>query len=344
MPFRGVVSRFTATSLGKKIVEFNKEENSYIFHYPCKSSNECSSYELTFSPGVYRIELWGASGGKARYQNVKTIREGTDGKGAYVSGVIHFIGTTKLYLFIGGKGEDQTDTSSKLVVSLGGFNGGGNGGVDLYDPNYRESGAGGGGSTDLRLINDNSLRALKSRLIVAGAGGGGVSANHTENIANPYGGSGGCLSGEVGQKYRFPGNQTFGVFGRGADGNSYNEPDAHYGGSTGGNGSGYYGGLFILPSDFDYWNDALEIAGSGGSSYISGHEGCDSVLDDGSDPPSHSGSEFHYMNIFFNETKMLCKGSENFTDPYGEEEDGHTGNGAAKITVIKARESFTMPW
>ena len=158
MSFSGAISRFRRTDLGRKNVTYISTSNSLIFHYPCVSTTECAPYEVIFSPGTYNIELWGAQGGDARFQNTEDLRPDSGGKGAYVSGIIHFIGTTKLYLYIGGKGQDQIAIDQ--TVSLGGFNGGGNGGVDPVDTKQPESGAGGGGATDLRFYLGDSTNAL----------------------------------------------------------------------------------------------------------------------------------------------------------------------------------------
>lgn len=46
-------------NIGEKNV--TKLKNVYVFRYPCNSNYlTCSPYEITFKPGKYRIELWGA--------------------------------------------------------------------------------------------------------------------------------------------------------------------------------------------------------------------------------------------------------------------------------------------
>ena len=39
---------------------------------------------------------------------------------------------------------------------------------------------------------------------------------------------------------------------------------------------------------------------------------------------------------------MLMNGEEEFVDPFGNHEDGHLGNGCAKITVISAEPSLNI--
>lgn len=38
-------------------------ENQYIFEYPCESNFICTDYQITLSRGIYKFELYGASGG-----------------------------------------------------------------------------------------------------------------------------------------------------------------------------------------------------------------------------------------------------------------------------------------
>ena len=98
------------------------------------------------------------------------MRPESCGKGSYVSGIINFKTRTKLFLFIGAKGEDQTSLA-KGAYGKGGYNGGGNGGADLADNEKPESAAGGGGSTDIRIINSQTIVGWKSRILVAAGGG-----------------------------------------------------------------------------------------------------------------------------------------------------------------------------
>ena len=311
-------------------------QNSKIYQYPCSDESECYPYELEFLPGKYKIELWGAQGGDARYQNSKKLRTNSGGKGAYVRGIIKFQQKTKLYLYIGGKGEDQKYIDH--TQSKGGFNGGGNGGVESHDVSYPESGAGGGGSTDLRLLKGNNEESLKSRIIVAAAGGGGCS---TDNFSphkglynfSPLGGYGGGLSGENITRYGFGGNQTHGIFGKGGDGfgNGDNvEGSTIVGAGTGGCGSGYYGGYIIPPNDHKFF----EFGGSGGSSFISGHKGCIAIQNQEINKSTQFDLSIHYSNLYFNDTVMKTKLDDDFVDPYGKLEEGHSGNGCANITLM----------
>ena len=312
--------------------EVNK---SVIYEYPCKDESDCHPIEIDFLPGIYRIELWGAQGGDSRYQNKPTIRPDSGGKGGYVKGTIEFQQKTKLYLYIGGKGEDQKYTDR--TQSKGGYNGGGKGGVDSFDTRNPESGAGGGGSTDLRIIKGDDQESLESRIIVAAGGGGGCSTNNTAPVFNQpqhylYGGYGGGLTGENVPNYGIGGNQTHGIFGKGGDGIGNNDgvlaSGRTVGSGSGGCGSGYYGGYIIPPNN----NIFFEFAGSGGSSFISGHKGCIAIKKGNSNKKDPS---IHYSNLYFTDTATKTKIDDDFVDPNGKHEKGHSGNGCAKITLIE---------
>ena len=164
--------------------------NTYIFNYPCNSTTSCYPYNVLIHPGKYIFRLWGAQGGDGRYQNNHTVRTDSGGKCAFVSGKISIKQTTRLYLYIGGKGEDQTDYDTSNP-GKGGYNGGGDGGKDLLDSLSGESSAGGGGATDIRLIphSVSEIESLKSRIIVAAGGGGACSSNQefchrNDNLTN----------------------------------------------------------------------------------------------------------------------------------------------------------------
>ena len=328
--FNGIRYHLVEKSLGQPNV--TKNENSFTFNYPCSDTSICTPYRILLSPGLYKFELWGAQGGDGRYQNQETMREGSGGRGAYVSGSIRIAGTQIFYLYIGGKGEDQSAIDS--TRSKGGFNGGGYGGVNLGEK-YPESGAGGGGSTDIRLFHGNSMYALKSRIMVAGAGGGSVSTDNLNLNWHSYkGGDGGTIEGVSNLTTCTAGTQTTGVFGAGQNGLDFGGEDFLYGGSTGGSGSGYYGGQCQKCTGSA---DSQESSAGGGSSFISGYEGCDAVkYEDEDGKQVHTGKPLHYSHLFFTDMKMMKKGDSGFLNPKGEPEDGHSGNGCAIITIVKS--------
>ena len=334
--------------------------NTYIFHYPCELNTLCYPYDIIIQPGRYLFQLWGAQGGDSRYQNIYEIRKDSGGKGAFVSGVITIKQTTRMFLHVGGKGEDQIDLNMSNPGN-GGYNGGGNGGKDTKDDHGGESSAGGGGASDIRLLPNsiNEIESLKSRIIVAAGGGGACSTNHTDceedfNLINNWqctkmsstlysdnnefigiyigtfkGGPGGGLHGYTYNNATFPGEQTKGNFGHGSDGINISQV---YGGSIGGAGGGYYGGTSISIDTID--DIYYEVGGSGGSSYVSGYDGCNSVSAFPLNEINHTNQSLHYSGLYFQDIKMIS-GMESMSDPFGIAETGHSGNGAISITFLK---------
>lgn len=214
--------------------------------------------------GKYKIEIWGASGGDGSEQaGFYSQASSHGGRGGYSAGEIELEAGITLYIQVGGKG--VYGTVNLPDSASGGYNGGGNGKVgSLY------TGAGGGGSTDIRLIGGswNEFRSLKSRIMVAGGGGGADSWEYcTSNCSlgdDGSGGSGGGITSEgayirgvlmseygVGQ---FENDEMLGIGQSATDG-----------GDSGGAGGGYYGGRVTNHGSG---------GGAGGSSYISGHQGC----------------------------------------------------------------------
>ena len=305
------------------------------FDYPCTSTTTCKPYTVFFFPGRYQFELYGAQGGDGRFQNTVDIRKDSGGKGAYVSGVLNIIKGTTMFFYIGGKGEDQTSTA-KGSYGIGGFNGGGNGGADTCENTGPESNAGGGGATDIRLINSQSYKGLKSRIIVAAGGGSGISTN-----TKPKGGAGGELIGNAPTAFVIPGSQNSGSFGKGQNGISIgcltiSETVYFTGGSTGGGGGGYYGGSTLKYEQLPTTKQYIETSGAGGSSFISGYRGCNAVQYDKKETSTiiHTGRRYHYSGYVFKKPIMMS-GLKTFHKPGSTEtEVGHTGNGFIVITYI----------
>lgn len=259
--------------------------------------------------GVYKIELWGAQGGT-------TNDSYAGGKGAYTSGEITLTKGEKIYVFVG----------EQPKSNLGGYNGGGNG-TSGY--------TGGGGATDVRLSAGewNDTNGLRSRIMVAAGGSGGYyfSLDTTFSKAgNPGGTINGISSNATNTCKPLGGNQTLGGtctgytsvkggFGFGGNGDGDIDADA----STGG-GSGYYGGSgrYDKPK-------SISVGGSG-SSFISGHIGCNAVKSDG----TPSGTPKHYSNKVFTNTKMIA-GDASMPNPRGTGDiTGNSGNGYARITLV----------
>ncbi|VFF95003.1 glycine rich protein [Clostridioides difficile] len=187
---------------------------------------------VTLKPGRYKLECWGACGGK-----VTSLQKWS--KGGYSHGELTLKKETILYVYIGER--------SLKVDNVGTFNGGGGGNVK------------GGGATDIRLISgecDNS-QSLLSRILVAG-GGGAVRVNFAYGNGGGLEGSRGI--GETGT-YSPGGTQYNG--GLGVNTNCS---------GTFGCGGGYYDSTIATGGGGGWFGGAGDIYGKsnggGGSSYV----------------------------------------------------------------------------
>ena len=241
----------------------------------------CANKSYTFtSPmnGSYTFECWGANGGGI------TVIPG--GVGGYCKGNLSISKDDKFYVYVGGVG--YTNVTAESGYNEGGWNGGG-----VSSKNKSGGpGAGGGGGTDIRLVQAsstnatvwNSAASLRSRIMVAGGGGGtGLNSSH-----GMIAGCGGGLIGGTGTHQtntewqqstwvslggtqttapRNTGNQpesTWHAQGGFGYASQTRNPDLDWWG--GGGGGGWYGG-----------QKGGGCGGAGGSSFISGHIGCNPV-------------------------------------------------------------------
>ena len=279
----------------------------------------------------FKVECWGASGGNAYIGKDYSGHPTSDsnivygGKGGYVSGETILTSSLSIYIYVGQTGEETINNT---------FNGGGSAATTYNSLS-------GGGATDVRLTNGdwNNFNSLKSRIIVAGGGGGSQHYN-----AGCNGGNSGGLFGADGY-YSFyssenhspyttakGGTQTqggkagFGAncvsydgrFGMGGNSNSENH--------GGGGGGGYYGG------GGGGHNSGIVGSGAGGSSFISGHTGCNAISSSStSSNIIHTGQPNHYSGYVFTNTVMKA-GNETMPSPTEGTEMGHRGNGYCKIT------------
>ena len=242
--------------------------------------------EQKFSPsfaGKYKVELWGASGGNP----IGSSGNGSSypgGLGGYTSGVINLNTDDSLYLHVG-----NTSIAPSIAST---YNGGGK--SDKDSDTY--GGGAGGGATDIRTVSGtwNDADSLRSRIMVAGAGGGSA------YYANAGGGAGGGLisysggmdsrcgsqcptiaatggtqiSGGTRSGAGYSGNPGWECYGQngtfGIGGDSSVSPSAdcrnNNGYRGGAGGGGWYGG--------GGGARGYSYSGAGGSSYISGHTGC----------------------------------------------------------------------
>ena len=222
-------------------------KTEYIFNY--------TGAEQVFTvpkTGTYKLETWGAQGGKSimngAYQDI-------GGYGGYSIGFISLNKDETLYVYTGGLGSDG---KINVADSLGGFNGGGNGHWDKKDD---DASGGGGGATHISRVVKLlfNLENNKSDILIVSGGGGGAAWNYTS-------GNGGGFNGTIGYKsealYSVNGTQISGYkFGQGGHGSD------SAGTPGGGGGGGYFGGYGGYIADVnDHLNDA--IPGAGGSGYI----------------------------------------------------------------------------
>lgn len=316
--------------------------NLYFYSGPTEFDFDYTGDVQTFTApvsGTYKIAAWGASGGDV------TINDATyqGGLGGYTSGLISLEENQTLYIYVGGFPSSYE----------GGYNGGAQGGTG-DDGKY----TGGGGATDIRINNGNwnNFDSLKSRIMVA-AGGAGTGYYSSESI---LGGSGGGLNGSVGNIkscddsldmnhiIATAGTQNKGGLGcqncRKASCNTGNGYFGYstiigYGYGTGG-GSGYYGGGTGGDTSCNV------SSGAGGSSFISGHNGCDAIKKESTeDNIIHTGGSIHYSGLYFTNTVMIDGNGYNWTSEKGDylgmpsHSDnsiikGNHGNGYVRITML----------
>ena len=230
------------------MTDFEINYNVQVFDFPCPDTpSKCEPLGVTFQTGKYMFELWGASGADSALSG----KSNTGGRGGYSKGILFLRRKTKLYFYIGGKGEWVLEKGS-----LGGWNGGGN---------STRCGGSGGGATDVRYsMSDEITSNLETRIIVAGGGGG----SYQGGSCHSSGGDGGGKTGKSTEllldcpddtlHYACYGTQSDCVGGKinnkGAMGVGGSGMDQFYAGG----GGGYWGG------------GAARKASGGGSGYIGG--------------------------------------------------------------------------
>ncbi len=314
---------YVATTSGKNITDtrlviFTPITSIMTYDYTGEEQVFTSNYS-----GSYRVELWGAQGGGVY-----------GGNGAYTTGIIKFIKNKKEYIFVGG---NPTTTLEY------GYNGGG---ISNSDGRFGS----GGGATDIRNIGGtwNDFNSLKSRIMVAAGGGGGcVNCGVAGTILS--GGIGGKLNGGDGKIAQIPADSdefvsiatgatqtSGGNRGTGTRTDLSCASNGSFGiGGNGGScciaagGSGYYGGAGSGVAN------STGGTGSGGSSFISGYDGCDAIAENSTeDNIIHTGQSVHYSGYKFNNAVMYAGDEEIPTHTGDSTMVGNSGNGFAKISLI----------
>ncbi len=330
----------------KEVTREKQDESEWHYEYAGKGMITGSYQEFTASvSGTYRFELWGAQGG--------IIFAG--GKGAYTSGEMYMNAGEKLYIYVGAKGIAQT----------GGWNGGGNGGAN--NNTDRRYGDGGGGATDIRTVKTSNLSvtneydSLTSRIMVAAGGGGDAYRYHTENSGGYYSkGNGGAGGGLIGYDGTVNSSSNWSTIGNRGIGGTQTLPGYVYSSLTntasfgngqntletgGGGGGGWYGGGA---------SHIGGVGGAGGSSYILGHSGCNSISSASSYTNIiHTGSSYNdnKENYYFTNTQMIDGNGYSWGDykknatsqptiDGSSTQTGQSGNGYAKIT-LKEKKNFS---
>lgn len=200
--------------------------------------------------GLYRLEAWGAEGGFANdiggYGEAHdTSGSSRGGLGGYTSGYIKLKKDQTIYICVGGYG---TWSNYGSILSYGGYNGGGDGGVRRWNDGDEDDEdwktryfCGGGGCTSITFNNNGVLSNgyNDSDIIMVAGGGGGYAGTEDKS-----------------QMYKCEGGQNNSAFlnsmlGKGTNG-EINTESAGAGG-----GGGYRGG-----------NMQNAKNGYGGSSYI----------------------------------------------------------------------------
>jgi hypothetical protein len=275
--------------------------NEYVsLPFPCSDSTDCTYYSVTLEPGRYDLEVWGAQGGNDTTYPTTCF----GGRGGYSKGTVQLNSKTTLYVYVGGSGTGSTS--------------GGTWGS-----------TGGGGGTDIRLQNGlwNDANGLKTRIIVAGGGGGRHGQNY-EQIEGFIGNDGGGTTAptftargftNTGATQTSGGTSThstyagsFGYANPNNNGNT-NSKEGYNGGSrgtdrwaNGGAGGGWWGGT------------SSHVTGSGGSGFVY----------------TSSNSQCSAPSNYYLSNAATFSGNTNFLSPYGGYETGHRGNGFARITNL----------
>lgn len=296
--------------------------------------------------GTYKIETWGAQGGSYCYSYNHNL-------GSYTAGNITLSQNQQLYVYVG----QFTNTQGAQA-----YNGGGTGYASTYATSYAITGAySGGGASDIRLVSGNwdDFDSLKSRIMVAAGAGGastlsfGGTCSTSSSYPTRQGASGGGLSGinqgsilgatqtQGGTCSSFPNYCSVGSFGIGGNSTANDH-------SNGGAGGGYYGGAADTSTNLVGTGGAT--GGSSGSSFISGHDGCDAIVETStSSSIVHTGQSIHYSGLYFTDTVMIDGNGYNWATEQGNYTGmpshdgtsiikGNSGNGYAKITYLGYNE------
>ena len=208
--------------------------------------------------------------------------------------------------------------------------------LSIFDSAWQGTYAEGAAGRTSEVYDWRYFDSLKTRIMVAGGGGGGVYNGCGGYVGSPNG-SGGGLTGisanfdSCGFGYGYSGyggTQTAG--GAGGKPGFVTGVAGKFGiaGSTGnssGGGGGYYGGGSGTHPGSSW------TGGGGGSSFISGYAGSNAIDENG----THTNQSTHYSGKTFSNPTMF-NGNQTMPSPSGGTQTGQVGNGYAKFTLISA--------
>lgn len=223
------------------------KNNVVTFTFPCPNSYDCTCFKSKLRHGLYKFEVWGASGGRGYIRG----KQSDFSRGGYSIGVYQMEEPSEVFVFLGGKGLDATNPAASLTP--GGFNGGGYAGT----ANQLDGAGSGGGATDIRIgFGDKDNRVI----VAGGAGGVGFRTAGYADTANDYAYGGGLIAGPG---YNLNGNiQIADQINGDEDGIGQSSPARDNSRASAGGGGGYRGGLTQ--------NYPPGATAGGGSGYIGG--------------------------------------------------------------------------
>lgn len=278
------VSEGTATITAKVTADANENYPTTSVSYAVKVIKSEWTYDYTGKvaiwtcplTGVYKLEAYGAQGGSNRLSS--------GGAGAYIAGQLKVTANQVIYIYVGQQGADATTASA----SQGGWNGGGKYTGTNATGSDQTHYCGGGGATDFSLQGTDGSSEWdtdahwKSRILVAGGGGGALLRFVETNYQfMGGGGSGGAYVGEEGYAGSVPGGGgtlsaggAIATNGTGATAASFGKGGGYNGTySVGMGGGGWYGGASGATDSSVTENASNNTysrqgSGGGGSSYI----------------------------------------------------------------------------
>ena len=277
--------------------------------------------------GIYKLETWGAQGGDAKWTGNVTYR---GGYGAYSTGTIYLNKGEKLYVNVGGAGNDDCKDSCE-----GGYNGGGEtrGRIDS-NSTYNVSVGSGGGATHISRKSGllSSLENDKDSILIVSGGGGGSLIHRYGDAQNHWQGYGGDAGGYISTTGNIPvtGRSTAPTSATQTEGGTgYNESTIIGNGSFGAGQSG-----ILVPNEG-------EAAGAGGG-YYGGGSSIYTSTSGGSGYIGNSSLDNKYMACYDCEesdgenTKTISITDVSETP---KKDNAKQGNGYAKISLVKKQKN-----